>query len=57
MSGKTLKLIPLIWKRDQGMASFKEVILSEAFNSVSQSWPARLLSSLGWHPAGARGPD
>ena len=47
MSGKTLKLIQLISKRDQGVASFKETILSETFTPASQSSPAKSLSSFG----------
>jgi DNA-binding GntR family transcriptional regulator len=46
MSGKTLMLIQLVSERDQGVASFKEAILSEAFNPASQSSPARSLERL-----------
>jgi hypothetical protein len=47
MSRKTLKLIQLVLEREQGVASFKEAMLSEAFNPAGQSSPARSLSNLG----------
>ena len=47
MSGKTLKLIQFVSEQDQGVASFKVAILSEAFNPASQSSPASLPERLG----------
>jgi DNA-binding GntR family transcriptional regulator len=55
MSGKTLKLIPLIAKRDQGVASFKEAIAERGIHPGEPIVAGKVAAAaLGWRPARLR---